>query len=58
MGFADMLIKLKIPYNSNKALKIAKKLMKFITKISRSESQNIAKKYGSFPNLKNSKLNR
>ena len=51
MGFADMLIKLRVPYNSNKALKIADELMSFIEKESLNASIALGKKRGSFPNI-------
>ncbi len=51
MGFADMLIKLRIPYNSNEALALAEKIMGFITKESRTASIVLAKSRGSFPNF-------
>lgn len=54
MGFADMLIKLKIPYNSEEALKIAAKVMKFITEEARKMSVELGKEKGSFPNFKGS----
>jgi len=54
MGLAECLIKLGIPYNSDKALKFADRLMKFIEKEAVSASQNIAKEKGSFPNFKGS----
>ncbi len=56
MGFADLLIKLRIPYNSNQALRIAKKIMLFISKEARAASIALAKKRSSFPNFKKSKL--
>ncbi|UZE93759.1 MAG: adenosylcobalamin-dependent ribonucleoside-diphosphate reductase [Candidatus Pacearchaeota archaeon] len=55
MGFADMLIKLRIPYNSKKALKTAKRIMSFINIEARNASIYLGKKRGSFPNLKKSK---
>jgi len=55
MGFADMLIKLRIAYNSNKALKTADKIMSFVKKEALSASIKLGKKRGSFPNLKKSK---
>ena len=51
MGFADMLIKLGIPYNSKKALKIAEKIMKFITEEARKKSVELGEERGSFPNF-------
>ncbi|MEM5799344.1 MAG: adenosylcobalamin-dependent ribonucleoside-diphosphate reductase [Candidatus Aenigmatarchaeota archaeon] len=49
MGFADMLIKLEISYNSEEALEIAEKLMKFITEEGRKASVKLAEERGSFP---------
>ncbi len=54
MGFADMLIKLGIPYNSKKAVKMAKKVMKFIRDEGRKMSEELGKERGSFPNFKGS----
>ncbi len=51
MGFADMLIKLGIPYNSEEALELAERLMKFVTEEARKKSVEIGKKRGSFPNF-------
>jgi len=54
MGWADMLLKLGIPYNSNKALKLAQKLMKFISTEAHKKSAELGKERGSFPNFKHS----
>lgn len=54
MGFADMLIKLKIPYNSNEALSMAEKIIKFIKKEATDASVKLASERGSFPNFKGS----
>jgi ribonucleoside-diphosphate reductase alpha chain len=51
MGFADMLIILGVPYNSEEALNLAKKLMKFIHKQSLDASVELAGQRGVFPNL-------
>jgi ribonucleoside-diphosphate reductase alpha chain len=54
MGFADMLIKLEVPYNSNEALNIAEKLMNFITETAREKSKELGEERGSFPNFEKS----
>ena len=57
MGFADMLIKLEIPYNSEKGIKTAEKVMKFIHDEGTKMSIELAKKRGVFPNFKYSVFN-
>ena len=54
MGFADMLLQLNIPYNSEKALEIAEKIMNFIQKEGRKASKALGEQRGSFPNFKGS----
>ena len=54
MGWADMLTKLSIPYNSEKALKKAEELMKFISDEAKNASLELAKKRGVFSNFKGS----
>ena len=54
MGFADMLVKLKLPYDSEKAVAFAEKLMKFITTEARKKSEELGKERGSFPNFERS----
>jgi ribonucleoside-diphosphate reductase alpha chain len=54
MGWADMLIKLGIPYDSNEALYLAEKVMKFIRDEAREESAELAKVRGPFPEWENS----
>ena len=49
MGWADMLIKLAIPYNSDKALKLADKIMEFINEKGHRASEELAEKRGVFP---------
>lgn len=54
MGWADMLLKLSIPYNSDVGFNLAGKVMQFITETARSESEKLAQEKGVFPNWKGS----
>lgn len=49
MGFADLLILLNIPYESQAALNLANELMRFITERAVLKSRELAKKRGAFP---------
>lgn len=49
MGWANMLIKLGIQYDSNEAISLAKRIAKFIQTTARSESVKFGEKRGSFP---------
>lgn len=49
MGWADMLLYLGIPYNSDEAVALADRLMKFITDCGRKASAELAKVRGAFP---------
>lgn len=51
MGFAELLIKLKIAYDSMDALSVAEKLMQFITNEARQCSTELGLENGSFPNF-------
>jgi ribonucleoside-diphosphate reductase alpha chain len=54
MGWADLLLMLNIKYDSNEALKLAEKLMKFISDEAHAASERLGKERGSFPNFKGS----
>ena len=54
MGFADMLLMMGIRYDSEEAIALAEKLMKFILDVSRAASEALAKERGAFPNFKGS----
>lgn len=54
MGFADMLIMLGTPYNSDEAVKFAEDIMAFLQSESKKASVELAMKRGAFPNFENS----
>lgn len=54
MGWADLLFQLQIPYESNEALALAAKLMKFVTGEGHKASQKLAAFRGPFLNFKKS----
>ncbi|MEK6777138.1 MAG: vitamin B12-dependent ribonucleotide reductase [bacterium] len=54
MGWADMLIALRTPYNSEAAIKTAEEVMSFIQTEARAASADLAEKRGVFPNFKGS----
>jgi len=51
MGFAHLLYKMSVPYDSEEAVSILEKIMKFIQKEARLASSNLAKSRGVFPNF-------
>lgn len=54
MGWADMLMKLEIPYNSEEGTKLAAQVMEFIDYHSKVQAIDLAKERGSFANFKGS----
>ncbi len=54
MGWADMLLQLRIRYDSNEAVKLAEKVMHFIQQVSWEESAKLAREKGAFPLWKES----
>jgi len=58
MGWADMLIRLGLRYNSPGAFSLAKEMMSFIRKEARTASAELAKQRGVFPNFKGSVYDR
>jgi ribonucleoside-diphosphate reductase alpha chain len=54
MGFADMLIKMGIKYDTEEGLQTAEKLMKFINDEGKKMSVELGEEKGSFPNFKGS----
>ena len=54
MGFADMLIKIGVPYDSEQGTTIGEEVMKFIENEAKQMSAELAKERGEFPNFKGS----
>jgi ribonucleoside-diphosphate reductase alpha chain len=54
MGFADMLIILGVPYDSEEALRLGEQVMRFIKDEAHKKSREIGEARGSFPNFEKS----
>jgi len=54
MGWADLLFKLNIPYDSSRAFKLGEKIMKYIQHWGWKTSEELAVEKGAFPNFKKS----
>src|SRR4030043_1427541 len=54
MGFADTLLQLRVPYNSDKALEVAENVMHFINEEATKESVKLGEVRGLFPAFKGS----
>ncbi|MEE9199972.1 MAG: adenosylcobalamin-dependent ribonucleoside-diphosphate reductase, partial [Candidatus Brocadiales bacterium] len=58
MGFADMLVKMGVPYDTEEALGVAEELMKFVSGEANAASEERAKTRGVFPNFPGSVYDR
>jgi ribonucleoside-diphosphate reductase alpha chain len=58
MGFADMLIRLGIPYDSEEAIETGERVMRFLKTEGRERSEELARERGVFPHYPGSKYDR
>jgi len=58
MGFADMLLRLQVPYDSDEACRIAGDIMSFIHDEGQAASEDLARERGVFPNFEGSIFDR
>ena len=56
MGFADLLLKLGVRYDSSDGIDMAQEVMEFLQKIAWDESSKLGKEKGSFPEFKKTKF--
>lgn len=56
MGFADLLIRLNVPYDTEEALRVGEDIMRFVWEESHTASAELARERGVFPNYKGSRL--
>ncbi len=54
MGWADMLVKLRVPYTSEPAMALGERVMQFVQAEARNHSSELAKRRGRFPNWEHS----
>ncbi|MCR4418902.1 MAG: TSCPD domain-containing protein [Clostridia bacterium] len=54
MGWADMLFRLGVPYDSEQAVELARKVMGYIQEVAVTTSRQLAEERGDFPNLERS----